>query len=264
MGAELSCHGQGRHGRPYDGQDALMQVHLLGSVGFDLTMALQERLVYDAGEPRNAAVTLLLVEHPLCISIGRSGSRGHVRFSERELASRRMAIHWVGRGGGAMVHGPGQLAVYPIVHLERCGWTVGEYLRRFGKGLCAAMGELGLAVEEDRFGSLWSRTGPIGAMGVSVRYGVCLHGFWLNLNPDMYLAKRVVSVIGRHEGSNPEDAFRSDDRRSLSSVLSETGRPGKMNRVKTALVEQLAPAFDCEKYHLHTGHPLLQTDSLRT
>ena len=233
-----------------------MNVHLLGSIDFRRCVALQERLVYELGEPTSDRTSLLICEHPATISIGRCGSRAHVRLRDRELESRRIPIHWVGRGGGAVFHGPGQLAIYPIVSLARTSWSVGEFLRRFLTGVAEACESTGLSVQmRDNF-SVWGRTGALGTMGVAVRYAVTMHGFWLNLNPDMYLVKRLATLAHLEANAGPK--------LHLSSVLSETGRPAKMTRTRSALIEALSGAFSTEKVHVHTGHPLLLTDSLKT
>ncbi|MDG2382669.1 MAG: hypothetical protein P8N76_13450 [Pirellulaceae bacterium] len=233
-----------------------MNVYLLGSVDFCRCLALQERLVYESGERSSERVSLLICEHPAVISIGRCGSRGHVGFSDRELESRRIPIRWVGRGGGAVLHAPGQLAVYPIVSLDRSIWSVGEYLRRFRSGVIEACRMAGLSTRVGENLTVWGRTGALGTIGVAIRYGVTMHGLWLNLNPDMYLTKRIDSLAYLQAG-RATDAGKPH----LSSLLSETGRPAKMARVRAAFLDALPTAFSAEKVHVHTGHPLLQTDS---
>ncbi len=56
---------------------------------------------------------------------------------------RRLDVRWVNRGGGCVLHAPGQLAIYPIVPLAWHRWTVGEYLRRFRQALTQTLDELG-------------------------------------------------------------------------------------------------------------------------
>ncbi|HEX7379706.1 MAG TPA: hypothetical protein VF278_21460, partial [Pirellulales bacterium] len=112
-----------------------VEAHLLGQVEFDDCLALQQRLVYEAIGRRDGQITLLICEHPLKITVGRQGSRSHIRLSQHELKSRQIEVRWVNRGGGCLVHAPGQLAVYPIVPLEPWSLSVGEYLARLQRGL---------------------------------------------------------------------------------------------------------------------------------
>src|SRR5436190_9986850 len=98
--------------------------HLLGVVPFDAALALQQRLVYECGGERAARAVILLCEHEPLVTVGRQGSRLHVRADDEELARRGLEVRWVKRGGGAIVHAPGQLAAYAVVPLMRFGLTV--------------------------------------------------------------------------------------------------------------------------------------------
>src|SRR5947199_7250504 len=87
-----------------------LEVYLLGLVDFDDAQRLQRRLVYDLGERGGAA--LVLCEHPPTISVGRSGSRVHILPDDETLRSLGVSTHWVNRGGGCVLHLPGQLCAY--------------------------------------------------------------------------------------------------------------------------------------------------------
>src|SRR5687768_15879309 len=109
-----------------DGRGA--QGHLLGVVPFEAALALQQRLAYECGGERVARATILLCEHEPLVTVGRQGSRLHLRADDAELARRGLEIRFVKRGGGALVHAPGQLAAYAVVPLARFGLTVGGLL----------------------------------------------------------------------------------------------------------------------------------------
>src|SRR4051794_19925529 len=87
-----------------------LEIYLLGLVDFDDAQRLQRRLVYDLGERPGAA--LVLCEHPSTISVGRSGSRMHILPDDETLRSLGLRTHWVNRGGGCVLHLPGQLVAY--------------------------------------------------------------------------------------------------------------------------------------------------------
>jgi lipoyl(octanoyl) transferase len=140
------------------------------------------------------------------------------------------------------LHAPGQLAIYPIVPLADQGWTVGEYLRRLQASLFKLLVELKIKpalVSESM--ALAGRSGILAAIGVSVRQGVTMHGAFLNVNPEMRDFGRVQVAGGQ----------------TMSSLLSHRALPTKMTKVRAALVTHLADALSLERYHLHTGHPLL-------
>ncbi len=227
-----------------------MNIHFLGTIDFQDCCQLQDRLAQQVSSSARDTIHLLLCEHPLLITVGRRGSRGHIRVSNRELTSRRVAVQWVQRGGGCVLHAPGQLAIYPIVPCERLGWSPRQFMRRFQAGLSTALSELHVAVET-RPGSfgLWGRSGQLVAFGVHISQGVSRHGAFLNVSPPMSLMRRV------HCHGNRETAHR--EATSMSSLLAEFGRGTKMTWLRSILVESLAASFDRPSYHLHTGHPWL-------
>jgi len=216
--------------------------HLMGCVDFDDCQSLQRRLAYDAVTRSDGRIAVLICEHPPLVTIGRNGSRGHVRLTGRELNARQLAVRYIGRGGGAILHGPGQLAVYPIVPLDWHGWSVGEYLRRLRTALHETLNDLKIRTQsrEGSF-SLAGRTGVLAAVGVSVKHGVTLQGAFVSVNPDMRDYARVEVAASQ----------------TMSSILSERPVPVRMTAVRAALVAHLAAALGCQRHHLHTGHPHL-------
>jgi lipoyl(octanoyl) transferase len=223
-------------------RDFAAHFYLLGVVDFEDCLSLQRRLAYDALSRADGRMAVLLCEHPLLVTIGRGGSRAHVRLTGEQLDRRQIAVRYVGRGGGAVLHRPGQLAIYPIVPLAWHGWSIGEYLRRFQAALVNLLGELKLQPQLIPGSySLAGRMGVLAAVGISVRQWITGHGAYLNVNPDMRDQGRVGVLPGR----------------SMSSVLSERPLPVKMAAVRAAVVAHLAAQLGCQRHHLHSGHPLL-------
>ncbi|MFM8218308.1 MAG: lipoyl protein ligase domain-containing protein, partial [Planctomycetaceae bacterium] len=95
------------------GRDAL-EVFLLGLADLDSVLALQLRLGAELEGCDDRRGMLLICEHPPAITIGRAGSRTHVGLTPGELAARELEVRWTNRGGGAVLHAPGQVAVYPV------------------------------------------------------------------------------------------------------------------------------------------------------
>jgi lipoyl(octanoyl) transferase len=221
-----------------------LAAYLLGSVDFDTCLALQQRLVYETEARGDGHISLLICEHLPAITMGRHGSRLDIRYSPRTLASEGLAIRWVNRGGASLVHAPGQLAIYPIVPLTACGWNVGEFLDRLQHAIVRALSEVGFQghAPAGQLG-LWGRTGQIVALGVAVKNWTTYYGAYVNVSP----ARRLLSAV-QHGTLKPA---------SMSSLAIERRQPVKMSRVREGLVRHLAEAFDCPRYHLHTGHALL-------
>jgi lipoyl(octanoyl) transferase len=221
-----------------------VEAYLLGLVDFDACLALQQRLVYESAGRTDGQISLLVCEHPLSITVGRQGSRAHIRLDKHELVSRGLDVRWVNRGGGCLVHAPGQLAIYPIVPLEPHGLSVGAYLQRLQSGILAALEEQRFSgrTEADRDG-IWGRAGQVAFLGAAVKNGISYYGAYLNVAPATTLFRWVESDPVGHS--------------PMSSLVIERQQPVRMSGVREALVRRLAEAFGCERYHLYTGHPLL-------
>jgi lipoyl(octanoyl) transferase len=223
-------------------RDFPVHFHLLDVVDFDDCLSLQRRLAYDATSRGDGRVVVLVCKHPPLITIGRSGSRANIKLTGAELAQRQLEIRYVGRGGGAILHAPGQLAVYPIIPLAEHGWTVGEYLRRLQKALADLLLEFNVKpVAIPGSMALAGKAGILAALGTAVRGGVTMHGAFVNVSSETRDFGRVIVAGGQ----------------TMSSLLSHRALPTKMSKVRAALVTHLAEALGLERYHLHTGHPLL-------
>jgi lipoyl(octanoyl) transferase len=233
----------GNHAPPRElAREFPVHIHLLGQVDFEDCQSLQRRLAYDALSRADGRIVALLCEHPPLITVGRSGSRADVRLSGSELAARGLEARYIGRGGGAILHAPGQLAIYPIVPLAGHQLSVGEFVRRLQRALAELLIEYNVKpVPVPGSLALAGRSGVLAAVGVSVRQGVTMHGAFLNVNPEIRDFGRVVVAGGQ----------------TMSSLLSHRALPTKMTKVRAALVTHLADAFHLDRYHLHTGHPLL-------
>jgi lipoate-protein ligase B len=162
----------------------------------------------------------------------------------------QVRIQWVGRGGGCIPHTRGQIAIYPIVPLNLVGWTVGEFLHRFQRGIRAAVEQFHIHTirRDDEFG-IRGNTGLLAAFGVAVRNWTTCHGGFLNVNPAMHVYRHVLTTnVGSPiEGQVP-----------MSSLLAERRAPITMHAVRTAVIETLAEALDCDRLHVHGGIGSLQ------
>ena len=133
--------------------------------------------------------TLLLLEHPSVFTAGR-------RTDDSERPTDGTPVIDVDRGGRITWHGPGQLVGYPIVKLLKPTELVG-FVREIEAGLIAVCSDLGLATQriEGRSG-VWVRDKQgdrkIAAIGIRVAKGVTMHGFALNVNPDLSAFKSII------------------------------------------------------------------------
>ncbi|HEY5315788.1 MAG TPA: hypothetical protein VIK18_24885 [Pirellulales bacterium] len=218
--------------------------HLLGVVDFETCLALQHRLVYETSGRSDGQITLLVCEHPASITIGREGSRADVRFDTADLLSRRLDVRWVNRGGGSLLHAPGQLAVYPIVPLDWHAYRVGEYLDRLEAGLRTALVEAGFQTlpPGDRHG-VWGRSGQLVAIAAAIKSWVTYFGAYLNVAPPMQLVRGVRS-----------DRVQAAP---MSSLASERVHGLRMSGMRERVVRHVSAALGAPRYHVYSGHPLL-------
>lgn len=221
----------------------LLQVYLLGSVDFEAALAFQRRLVYQVAGDRDLAA-LILCEHPPLITVGRSGSRAHILCGPEELLARRWSIRWVNRGGGCLLHLPGQLAVYPILALDRVGLGLRAYLDRLQESLIATLDDFGVQAESQLGkAGLWVGTRPIAGVGVAVRQWVTYYGAALNVSPDLEPFRRLRAV-GVGEGH-------------MTSLVRERRGPLRPALVRERFLEHFAAQFAFARISLFFDHPSL-------
>jgi lipoyl(octanoyl) transferase len=234
----------------FERRKPVLEAYLLGLVEYEACLALQHRLVYEAGGCTDGQIALLLCEHPPLVTIGRQGSRLHLRADQRELASQRLAVRWVNRGGGCLVHAPGQLAIYPIVPLGWHGWKVGEFLDRLQAGLSRVLERLHIMpTTRPAAHGLWGRSGQLVAFGAAVKSWTTYHGAFVNVDTSPRLLRLVES-----------DPL---ERTAMSSLAIERQQAVKMSHVRSLIVPHLAAAFGCEQYHVYSRHPLFLSASNR-
>ena len=184
------------------------------------------------------------------ITIGRLGSRTDVDLTDDELRSRRLEIRFVGRGGGAVLHGPGQVGIALFAKLDDLGFgrhDVGAYLERFEAGLEGAVRAVRCgAARDSHLHGIFGRTGLLAAVGVAVRRGVVWHGGFLNVQPAIELFHRVRTV--------PVAA--GDGMRTMSSVEADVQRKVRLQDARSAVVQHMADAFDFPHAHVQSGFPV--------
>lgn len=233
---------------PAAGAPAL-EVHLLGTVDFDAAVALQERLVFDISGREDRQGALLLCEHPPLITLGRESSAAHVLANPADLKAVDIDVRWISRGGGAVPHAPGQLAIYPILPLQRLGLGLTDYRSRLEEALVAVCRDLRIpARRRTQAPGVWSRGGRVGFIGGAVKSWTSYYGAWLNVAPD-------PSFLGL--ASSDPDAVRS------VSLQSQRLQRISMSTVRESVLRHVAEQFGYERQHVYAGHPLLKRGTQR-
>jgi lipoyl(octanoyl) transferase len=225
------------------GSGPALRAYLLGQVDFEKSLALQRALVFQTSGERDTR-TLVLCEHAPLITMGRHGSPAHVRCDADELRTRRWRVRWVNRGGGCLLHLPGQLAVYPILALDRHGLGLAAYLERLHRVLVAVLDDFSVrAGTRPGEPGVWVSSRLVAGVGVAVRDWVAYFGAFLNIDPDL-APFRLVRSGGPSDGP-------------MTSLVRERRGPLRSALVRERLLEHFAAAFGCVRTSLFFGHPLV-------
>jgi len=225
-------------------------VWLAGTIGLDAYGPMAERLAWEVSEPDGRPPTLVLYDLAPSITIGRLGSRADIALSDDELRSRGLEVRFVGRGGGAVLHGPGQIGIALFASLADLGLgrhAVGTYLERLESGLEGTVRGLRCgAARDSRVHGIFGRTGLLAAIGVAVRRGVAWHGGFLNIQPPLELHRRIKSVsVATGAGTH-----------TMGSVEADVQRRVRLQDARAALVEHLVDAFEFPQSHIQSGFPI--------
>lgn len=191
-------------------------------VAWERQLALVERRKVDDG-----ADTLLVVEHPHVITVGRS--REAVR---NVVAPGDVPVVEIERGGDATYHGPGQVVAYPIVLLRDGERDLHRFLRNLEEAMIRTLARWQLAADrEPGKTGVWLTSAEgarrkIASIGIACRRWVTFHGLALNANTDLGYFHRI----------NP-CGFEAT---VMTSMARELGAPVDLAAVKRALAEELA------------------------
>lgn len=173
----------------------VINVLYLGRVDYSTALQLQQTLVGLVKEGR-IGHTLLLLEHPPVITLGRNAAEQNIVASRDLLASKGIELHETDRGGDVTFHGPGQLVGYPIFHLRGFTPRIGavDFVRKMEEALIRTCGDLGVVTHRVAgMTGVWTdEPAKIAAIGVHISRGVTSHGFALNVNTDLDYFNLIV------------------------------------------------------------------------
>ena len=132
------------------------------------------------------ADVVLGVEHPRVFTLGRRGGRENLCVTDPFLTEKGVAVVPTDRGGNITYHGPGQLVVYPIIHLNRRRLKVVDFVSGLEQAMIRTAEHWGIQAGTDPANrGVWLDGDKLGSIGITVRRGVSFHGLALNVNTDM-------------------------------------------------------------------------------
>lgn len=158
--------------------------------------ALDVQLSHVAERKRDLGVdTLLYVEHPHVVTIGRNGEAQNVLASEEILTRTGIELYETDRGGDVTYHGPGQLVGYPIIDLKAWKRDVHAYFSGVEQALIDALATFNIHAErmvERGHEGVWVAGAKIAALGIHISRWITSHGFALNIDTDLSYFKYIV------------------------------------------------------------------------
>jgi lipoyl(octanoyl) transferase len=184
--------------------------------------------------------TLLLLEHPPTLTLGRAAHREHLLASPETLQQAGATVIETDRGGDITYHGPGQLVGYPILNLQQPPHLpdLHRYLRLLEEVLIRTLADFGIpAARFPGYTGVWvERETPqprkIAAIGIKTTRWITQHGFALNVNPDLTQFDWIVPCGIRDYGVT-----------SLAELL---GKPLPLEAVIPPVVHYFGEVFNLE------------------
>jgi lipoyl(octanoyl) transferase len=176
--------------------------------------------------------TVILLEHPPVITLGRRTDEGELHIPRRAPVE----VVETDRGGKSTYHGPGQLVCYPIFDLTRHGQDVKKYCRDLEEALIRTLAPFELdATRIEGLTGIWLERPPrkIASIGIHISKWITTHGYALNVDLDPAPFTEWITACGI------EDA-------QFTTMARELGRPVAVDAVRSAAVAALADVFNLQ------------------
>ena len=192
---------------------------------------------------KNAFVpdTLLILQHPPVVTVGKRSEVGlkSIKTSEEKLRELKCDVIKSDRGGDVTYHGPGQVVVYPVIHLREQKLGARKYVEKLENvmievakkyGITNARGQMKNEEDGSDMSGVWVGKKKLGAVGVKISGGVTSHGFALNSETDLEFFREHILPCG----------LKGMDVTSLKDLV---GEEVKMERVEVEIVDAFAKEY---------------------
>ena len=217
--------------------DAQMRVEWLGRIAYRAAWDLQRER---AAQRLTGAIpdTLLLLEHPPTLTLGRAADRGHIVAAAERLEREGVAVVESDRGGDVTYHGPGQLVGYPIFNLREAPHQpdLHRYVRNIEETMIRTVAAFGVAAGRfPGYPGVWTgldtpHPTKIAALGIRLSRWITHHGFALNVQTDLSHFDLIVPC-GIHDYG-------------VTSLSRQLGRAVTLPEVLPVVVQAFTEVFD--------------------
>lgn len=220
-------------------------VQRLGLVDYESALTIQKQTEL-AVKTRVQPDTLLLLEHPHTLTIGRRGDASAILLDQEQLKRRNVTLFETNRGGKVTYHGVGQVVGYPIVNLSPDREDVHRYVRDLEEVLIRTMSDFGIeAFRLEGLTGVHTRRGKVAAIGVHIARWVTTHGFALNVNTDLSYFNMIIACDGE----------------SVTSMEELLGRELELSEVEDRIVDHFGEVFSCAPEPVHSSEFKVQSSS---
>ena len=166
----------------------------LGRMRYGDALTVQQRLV-EQRKSGEGTDTLLFVEHPHVVTMGRNAKEQNLLASQEILARTGIEYFETDRGGDVTYHGPGQLVGYPVLDLREWRRDVHAFFAGVEQSLIDALAGFGIAagrIPERGYEGVWVNGAKIAAIGIHISRWITSHGFALNVETDLSYFRYIV------------------------------------------------------------------------
>jgi len=203
-------------------------VRHLGRIDYESGLALQKETAA-AIKAGTQPDTLLLLEHPHTLTLGRRATDGGIIAPEEVLLARGVTVFETNRGGKVTYHGLDQIVGYPIINLSPDREDVHRYVRELEEVLIRTMGDFGIdAFRIKGLTGVHTSRGKVAAIGVHIARWVTTHGFALNVNTDLSYFNLIIACEGE----------------PVTSMKEILGREFELREVEDRIIERFAEVFE--------------------
>jgi len=204
----------------------------LGKADYKPVWLLQKKLQNLIIEGQ-VADSFILAEHPPTITLGKDSGSEHILASEEWLAAHEFQVFQIERGGDVTYHGPGQLVGYPILDLHEYHKDAHLLVHKLEEMLIRTLATFGVKADRrDGFPGVWVGEKKIASLGLGVTHWVTIHGFALNVNPELSHFKSIVPC-----GLPGVE---------MTSLAEELHRSISISEVKNRVIEEMCALFQWE------------------
>ncbi len=211
-----------------------MEINIInmGTVEYQEALNLQEYLL-EKRQKDQINDTLILLEHPPVITLGRRGKESNILAGKDFLESRGVKVYNISRGGDVTYHGPGQITGYIIMDLKKSGGDIRKFVGKIQDVFIELLMnefEINAHSGENTYTGVWVDNEKITAIGISVHHGVTMHGFAFNVNTNLDHFKWINPCGITDKG--------------VTSLKKLTGKEQDINYIKELATRYFCKVFD--------------------